>query len=58
MENVKNFVNGVRSNWYVREPVYDSNVRLKRTYEGYWLGAIAISPFLIALTIGVAGKFF
>jgi len=57
MENVKNFVNKIRSNWYVREPVYDSSVRLKRGREGYWLGAIAVSPFLVGLTLGVVDKF-
>lgn len=57
MESVKNFVNSVRSNWYVREPVYDSNVRVKRSREGYLLGAIAISPFLFGLTLGIVDKF-
>lgn len=53
MDNVKNFVNNVRSNWYVREPTYDSNVRVRPSREGYWLGAIAIAPFVISFGIGI-----
>lgn len=56
MENIKNFVNGIRSNFYVREPVYDSNVRVKRSKEGYLLFAIAVAPFIVALTLGVVNN--
>lgn len=54
MQNIKNFVNGVRSNWYIREPVYDANVRVKRSHEGIWLGAIAFSPIVIASGVAIA----
>lgn len=58
MENVKNFINSVRSNLYIRQPVYDPTVRVKqRGYEAYILGAIAVTPFLVGLTLGIAEKF-
>lgn len=56
MENAKNFWNSFKSNFYVREPIYESSARAKRTYEGYYLAAIAISPFIVALILGIVNK--
>lgn len=57
MENVKNLFNNVKSNWYIREPVYDSSIRAPRNYEGWLLIPLALSFFFVPLSIGLINVF-
>lgn len=57
MENVKNFFNNIKSNWYIREPVYDSSVRAPRNYEGWILAPLALAFFGVPLAIGLFNVF-
>lgn len=55
MKEFKNIFNNIKSNWYIREPIYDSTVRAPKSYEGFFLAALALSFFFVPLTVGIFG---
>jgi hypothetical protein len=57
MEYIKSIWNTIKSNWYIREPVYNSSVRAPRNYEGWVLAPLALSFFVVPLVIGLLNVF-
>lgn len=46
-------LNEAKSNWYIREPIYDSSVRTTKGYSGVILAGVCLSFVVVPMVVGI-----